>query len=84
MNEALDQLHVGVLILSTLRRSFADQRISHQRWPLLSTRLEGGENLATIANFHSEQLLATNDEAYLGGCYEGTLHPSEEGAARRP
>jgi hypothetical protein len=66
MNEALSQLHVAVLVLSTSRRSCADQRMSHRRWPLLSTRLEGGENLATIANFHSEQPLATNKEAYLG------------------
>jgi hypothetical protein len=67
MNEALGQLYVGVLVLSTSRISCADQRMSHRRWPLLSTRLEGGENLVTIANFHSEKPPATDDEAYLGG-----------------
>jgi hypothetical protein len=66
MNEALGQLHVGVLVLSTSRRSYADKRMSHRRWPLLSTRLEGRENLTTIANFHSEQPPATDEEAYLG------------------
>jgi hypothetical protein len=67
MNEALGQLHVGVLVLSTSKRSCADQRMSHRRWPLLLIRLEGGENLATIANFHSEQPPATDNGAYLGG-----------------
>jgi hypothetical protein len=41
--------------------------MSHCRWPLLSTRLEGGENLATIANFHSKQPPATDEEANLRG-----------------
>jgi hypothetical protein len=88
MNEALGQLHVGVLVLSTLRRSCADQRMSHRRWPLLSTRLEGGENLATVANFHSEQPPATNEEAYLGGVKKAPYTPVrrvlQEGPKRPP
>jgi hypothetical protein len=75
MNEALGQLHVGVLILSTSRRSCADQRMSHRRWPLLSTRLEGGENLATITNFHSEQPPAIDEEAYMGGVKKAPYTP---------
>jgi hypothetical protein len=75
MNEALGQLHVGVLVLSTLRRSCADHRMSHRRWPLLSTRLEGGKNLATITNFHSEQPPAIDEEAYLGGVKKAPYTP---------
>ena len=67
MNKALGKLHVGVLVLSTSKRSCGDQRMSHHRWPLLSTRLEGEENLATVANFYSEQPTAIDEEAYLGG-----------------
>jgi hypothetical protein len=75
MNEALGQLHVGVFVLSTSKRSCADQRMSHCRWPLLSIRLEGRENLATIANFYSEQPPATDDEAYLGGVKKAPYTP---------
>jgi hypothetical protein len=88
MNEALGQLHVGVLVLSTSRRSCADQRMSHRRWPLQSTRLESGENLATIANFHSEQPPATDEEAYLGGVkkvpYTPVRRVLREGPERPP
>jgi hypothetical protein len=84
MNEALGELHVGVLILSTLRRSCADQRMSHRRWPLLSTRLEGGENLATIANFHSEQPPATDEEAVKKAPYTPVRRVLREGPERPP
>jgi hypothetical protein len=49
--------------------------MSHHRWPLLSTRLEGGENLATIANVHSKQPPATDDEVYLGGVKKAPYTP---------
>ena len=87
MNEALGQLHIGVLVLSTSRRSCVDQRMSHRRWSLLSTRLEGGESLAIIANFHSEQPPATDDEAYLGGVKKAPYIPVRrvlQGGPERP
>jgi hypothetical protein len=56
LDAALGHDEVGVLVLREPHGG-TGELMSHQRWPLASVRLEGGEMLDAIAAFHRDQPL---------------------------